>query len=173
VSKYVRNVSKAIVQEYGEVVSWPRGDGLEEVKRGFMELGFPNCCGAIDCTQIEVDLPPGAEPSSYYGASKHTILKAQCIADSRLRFLDVRCFLPGRSHDSSIWQNSSFYDKLESGDVLSGHAQEVDGVAVPEYLLGDAAYGASRHLIAPYPGGDGLPKVKANFNFLMSCNRNY
>ncbi|EFJ27050.1 hypothetical protein SELMODRAFT_15917, partial [Selaginella moellendorffii] len=66
------------------------------VKTDFESLhGFPNCCGAIDCTHFEVQLPGNAFASDYYNKDKDYSIVMQAIVDSEARFLDIQVGVPG------------------------------------------------------------------------------
>ncbi|EFJ29414.1 hypothetical protein SELMODRAFT_91574 [Selaginella moellendorffii] len=86
--KYCQKFSNTTFQHLGQFLAWPAN--LSAVKTGFKSLcGFPNCCGAIDCTHFEVELPGNAFASDYYNKDKDYSIVMQAIVDSEARFLEI------------------------------------------------------------------------------------
>lgn len=53
ISRIVQKVSGIIASKYRDVVTFPSGNRILEVQRGFMNIsGIPGVVGAIDCTHI-------------------------------------------------------------------------------------------------------------------------
>ncbi|GBG85468.1 hypothetical protein CBR_g40110 [Chara braunii] len=55
--RVVRDVTSAMLRVYGGKISWPTGVRKHAVLRAFLNKGFPNCHGAVDCTHIYEDKP--------------------------------------------------------------------------------------------------------------------
>lgn len=53
----VRRVADALVTLSPNVITWPSGENLENIKGGFNEMGFPNTIGAIDGMYIPIPKP--------------------------------------------------------------------------------------------------------------------
>lgn len=62
-------------------------NGLPRSEAGFQELrDLPNCCGAIDCTHFEMDLPPGKISEHWHDRDGACRMIMQAIVDARMRF---------------------------------------------------------------------------------------
>jgi hypothetical protein len=60
VSRITWQFTQAFNKRGRRLITWPEGEDLEIVKRGFVERwNFPNCCGALDGTHFPVELPNG------------------------------------------------------------------------------------------------------------------
>ena len=91
----------------------------------------------------------------YYSGSKGCYsLNVQAIATARYRFLCMSGTTPGSSHDWTAYTGSKM-------------SQAVDKLPDGYYILGDAAYPLSDHLLTPYPG-QSLSPEKDSFNFHLS-----
>ena len=55
VSRCIHNVCKALAKKASQIITFPRPQEFDFVKRNFLELaGFPGVVGAIDCTHIKI-----------------------------------------------------------------------------------------------------------------------
>ncbi|GBG74119.1 hypothetical protein CBR_g17830 [Chara braunii] len=61
----VRDVTAALLAAYPNKILWPTGLQRAVVLRAFVDKGFPNCHGCIDCTHIYVDKPANANGEDY------------------------------------------------------------------------------------------------------------
>ncbi len=78
----------------------------------------------------------------------------QALCDAKLRFLLISVLCPGKTNDWSAYGTSVMRNLVE---------------ALPNgfYILGDAAYVNSEHLLAPYPGKS-LEGREDTFNYYQS-----
>ena len=118
------------------------------------------CVGAIDGLLARINCPsvdecngnPRAYHSGHYNAYG---LNVQAICDSRLRFLFFAVAKPGGSSDLRAHEGLSIQEIIENLP---------DGI----YVLGDAAYMLSEHVIVPFTGGDRMDPSKDTYNYYLS-----
>lgn len=149
----------------------PTQEKLEENVRGFERLGFPQCFGAIDGCHIEVN-PPKDEATDYYNYKGwySTVLFA-CV-DYRYRFMYINVGSPGRSNDSTIFQNSQLKVQHEENPIFERNSKNIQGVDVPVLLIGDSAFRLSRYLMKPFPFSTCQNEKEKTFNYHLSkCRR--
>jgi len=63
------------------------------------------------------------------------------ICDARRQFVCVSMDMPGATHDSRAFSFSALWAVLQIGLLISGY-----------YILGDAAYRGTSHILTPYIG---------------------
>ncbi|GBG68792.1 hypothetical protein CBR_g3332 [Chara braunii] len=85
-------------------ISWPTGVRKHIVLRAFLDKGFPNCHGAVDCTHIYVDKPTNAPDENYFDRKHRFSVIAQVVVDLDLRVRDVFVGYPGSCHDIRVIQ---------------------------------------------------------------------
>ncbi|KAH9320546.1 hypothetical protein KI387_015185 [Taxus chinensis] len=173
-STVVRVVNKfinAMHIRFRSHVQWPKDNyEIEHVKEGFRQKrGFPNCCGAIDVTHIEFQLPPNECSSDWYDRDHNYNMSVQVIVDSNMRFMDVFAGWPGSVNDSRLLRNSSFYKLCEGGERLNGRSVSLGLTHMREYIIGDGGYPLLPWLITPFSGA--LTNEKREFNFKLSSTR--
>jgi hypothetical protein len=139
-------------------------EDLESVRVRFesksTNLVFRGCVGAMDGLLVRIKCPtvkesngnPRAYHSGHYNADG---LNVQAICDSRLRFLFFAVAKPGGSSDLRAYESLHIRHIIESLP---------DGV----YIVADAAYMLSEHVIVPFTGGDRFDPSKDAFNYYLS-----
>ncbi|KAI5073910.1 hypothetical protein GOP47_0011923 [Adiantum capillus-veneris] len=172
VSRVFRQFITAIVKHKSSFIHWPRTPlELEQVKRGFeAKQGFPNCCGAIDVTHINMDLPPGEVQAHWFDRNHNYSMTLQAIVDSDMRFMDILCGMPGVCNDIRILRNSTFYMRAQSNVILNGTAIPFGRQLIWEYILGDGGYLNLPWLVIPFPASD-IDEHTQKFNFKLSSTR--
>ncbi|GBG70871.1 hypothetical protein CBR_g8171 [Chara braunii] len=132
-------------------ISWPTGVRKQVVLRAFLDKGFPNCHGAVDCTHIYVDKPTNAPSEKYFDCKHRFSVIAQVVVDLDLRVLDVFVGYPGSCHDIRVIQLSSL--SAEQGVLFRGPPVTLPGgVRMNGHILGDNAYPPSEWVVVPYGG---------------------
>lgn len=92
---------------------------------------------------------------SYFSGSKCGYgMNVQATCDSNYRFCSMSCISPGATNDWAAWNRSDL-------------SKSVERLPPGFYVLGDAAYPLSDHLLIPYPGKNLPPHMDA-FNFYLS-----
>ncbi|MCO5608340.1 hypothetical protein L7F22_062547 [Adiantum nelumboides] len=148
---------------------------LQQVKDGFeAKQGFPNCCGAIDVTHINMDQPSGEAAAHWFDRDHNYSMTLQALVDSDIgsdmQFLDVKCGMPGVCNDIPILHNSSLYMKAQSNTILNGPPLIRGGYQIREYILGDGGYLDLPWLVIPFPAPD-MNEHMQLFNHKLSSVR--
>nr|CAH7753453.1 unnamed protein product [Callosobruchus chinensis] len=134
------------------------------IAEGFRnQANFPNCIGAVDGKHIRVVKPVGS--GSSYMNYKH-------FFSIILLGIDIGSF--GKDSDATIFQNSSFWKKLENKCLNIPKPTLVPGIEhpLPFAFVRDEAFGLSPHLLRPYSGKQ-LASNKRVFNYRLSRARRY
>jgi hypothetical protein len=105
--------------------------------------GQGTCISAIDGVLIETKLPTKKEmkhPNDYHSGHKKQIgLNVQAIGDSRLHFMSLSCCCPGKTNDWMAYLRSTM-------------STQIDNLPPLYYIVRDAAYVNSEHLLVPHLG---------------------
>ena len=163
---------KAVVKKLKPLfLKWPSVDERTVVKRQFQCIwGLPNCVGAIDCTHVNMECPQADLATDYCDRKGRFSIQVQAIVDANMKFLDINCGWAGSVHDSRIFSMSKVYDDRK--DYFNGPKVNVNGIHVPEYLVGDTGYPMSPHMLIPVPGREAtLKPEQRHFNFKQSSTR--
>lgn len=150
ISRVVIRVSHALASRYREVIQFPQGNNLRQVKRGFMDIGrIPGVVGAIDCTHIPMQSPRGRNTEVYRNRKGFFSINVQAICDHECNFTNIVARWPGSTHDSRIFENSNICARFER--------HEIDGI-----LLGDNGYPLRQYLITPLLHCNTKPEIVFN-----------
>ena len=133
---------------------------LSRIVAEFEELrGLPYVIGAVDGSHIPIIAPP-IDPTSYYCRKGFYSALLQGVVDSKCKFWDYDFGWVGCCHDWTLFRNSNIGKKVMKGKLL------------PYKLMGDATYPMRPWFYSPFKGEkDGLPRVKAHWNFIQSSIR--
>ncbi|CAB1103509.1 unnamed protein product [Ectocarpus sp. CCAP 1310/34] len=119
---------------------------------------FSGCVAAGDGLFVKTIAPsPVDTPNvlSYFSGNKSGYgLNIQATCDANYRFCSMSAISAGATNDWTAWNRSSLSDSVAR--LPPGY-----------YVLGDAAYPLSDHLLTPYPGKL-LPRDEDSFNFHLS-----
>ena len=171
VSKSVKNFILAMLLRGKHHLQWPTPENLEIVKRKFEHVwGIPQACGAIDCTHVEIELPKNAQSTDFYDKDHDYSYVVQAIVDSEMQFLDIFAGFPGVVHDDRVLKNSGFYKAVEEGQLLNGPKRQIQGIWIPELIIGDAGYTQSEWMLVPLPGRN-LHGLHESYNHKHSSTR--
>ncbi|MCO5548122.1 hypothetical protein L7F22_001580 [Adiantum nelumboides] len=146
----------AIVKHKSNFIHWPKTPlELEQVKGGFeAKQGFPNCCGAIGVTHINMDLPLGEVQAHWFDRNHNYSMTLQVIVDSDMRFMDILCGMPEVCNDIQILKISSFYMRAQSNAILNGMAIPYGRQHIQEYIINDGEYLNLPWLVIPFLASD-------------------
>ncbi|MCO5584233.1 hypothetical protein L7F22_038157 [Adiantum nelumboides] len=141
------------------------------LKDGFScKQGFPNCCGAIDETHINMELPGGEAHTHWYDRNKNYSMSLQAVVDSEMRFLDVMCGMPGICNDIRVLRNSSLFCKAQSNNIFNGPIVVHGQHRIREYILADGGYLNLPWMVIPFPAVENDAN-KHQFNYRLSSTR--
>lgn len=135
---------------------------------------FPNCVGAIDGKHIRTVKPYNSGSMCYnYKHFFSIILLAICDADYKFIYIDVGSY--GKDSDSTIFRNSTIYQKLMDNDLQIPESKPIlsqNATPIPYVFVADEAFGQSDKVMRPF-GGSNLTIKKKNFNYRLSRARRY
>ncbi|CAN7944743.1 unnamed protein product [Ixodes pacificus] len=125
---------------------------------------YPHCLGAIDGKHINMFAPPNSG-SLYYDYTRNFSLVLLAVVDADLKAIYVDVGTNGRTHDSTTFKKSTFYQRLTI-DALNLPAPEpLPGAqcAQPYVFVADAAFPMSDNLMRPCPGKAPDPQKIPNY----------
>jgi len=168
----VHETCNAIVTKLMSVyISFPTGDELKEVVKGFKEKwDFPQCAGSIDGSHISVT-PPLMNHTDYYNRKGFYSVIVQAVVDHNCLFRNIYVGWPGSVHDARVFANSLLYSKVCSGEILQGSSLQYRGNEIPILLVGDSAYPIKSWLMKPFPHSSTLTDQQKTFNYRLSRAR--
>eukprot|EP01018_Ginkgo_biloba_P036428 Gb_18442 [translate_table: standard] len=168
VIKMVKKIVLSLKKRAGNLIQWATDlNSLHQIKEGFrLKQGFPNCCGAIDATHIEMYYESLVD---WYDREHNYSMIVQAIIDSNMRFLDICTGWPGSLNDTHLLRNSSFYRLCEGGERLNGNLVSIGTIDMREYIVGDGGYPLLPWLIIPFSGV--VTNAQKLFNFKLSSMR--
>ncbi|MCO5562353.1 hypothetical protein L7F22_015979 [Adiantum nelumboides] len=79
---------------------------------------LPNCCGAIDCTHVNIDLPRDEQSNTWRDRYGNYSMILQGIVDSKMRFTIVNIGCQGSCNDKRVLRNSGIYKLCQGRDRL-------------------------------------------------------
>ena len=104
--------AKQLWETFSQSILSDQLERVQEVIDSFGQLGFPQCCGAIDGSHIPIRAPT-LNPEDYYNRrSFHSILQA--VVDSSTCFTDIDIGIPGRVHDARVLISSKLYHQCQT-----------------------------------------------------------
>ena len=140
-------------------------DEFKEIHDGFERLSLhgimKGCIGAIDGFLALIQTPIAKDVGNvndyFSGHYYHMGLNCQAMCDHLCRFTYFGVVSPGRTHDSSAFNDASelkqFIDNLTAGKY---------------FVVSDAAYILTETLLTPYKGSQRMNEDKYAFNFYLS-----
>lgn len=147
----------------------------EDIAKGFeMKTNFPHCLGAVDGKHIRV-VKPKNSGSMYYNYKHYFSFILLAVVDSEYRFTYVSIGSYGKECDSSIFKESTFWQKLNDGSLNIPKPRPLHGNMekdLPFVLIGDEAFPLSKNLLRPF-GGTHLDDKKKIYNYRLSRARRY
>ena len=166
----VKEVCSALVQLLPQFTTIPTVAALTEVIKGFEQLGFPSCAGAIDGTHIPI-VSPSECPADYYNRKGWHSVIMQGLVDHKGRFMDIYIGWPGRVHDARVFANSGLFTKGQNGTLFPDWKKALCGIDVPVVILGDPAYPLLTWLMKAYQDNGNLTPQQNTFNYRLSHAR--
>ncbi|GLJ26303.1 hypothetical protein SUGI_0505660 [Cryptomeria japonica] len=128
-------------------------EGLLPIIDSFASMGMPNCCGVIGYTRFLVESPPADHPAEEYRdpEGRYGVIM-QGLVDSSGRFLDISVGWKGANTPPNILPHSNLYIRVEeSQELLHGRPAElINGVLMPQYIIGDSFCPLYSWLLTPY-----------------------
>ena len=121
---------------------------------------FGGCVGVVDGFFQAITCPTVSEVSNqtlyYSGHYENFVLNYQAICTHDLTFIYFGVIAPGSTNDIIvITKTDNLMDKIRK-------------LPPGRFLVGDAAYELTEHLLTPYTGSQQLDQGKDAFNFYLS-----
>ncbi|GJV54165.1 ALP1-like protein [Tanacetum coccineum] len=121
-------------------VGFPTQNELGTVSESFEALtGLPNCCGVIQFTTFDI---------SKNGTSQH--VAAQIVVDASSKILSIVAGFNGNKSNQYVLKSSSLYNDIVSNNLLNSKPIDINGVSVPQYLLGEKGSPFLPWLMVPF-----------------------
>ena len=136
----------------------------EKVRKGFESISrngiLVGCCGVIDGLLQKTISPTIKETANvrafYSGHYEHYGLNCQGVCDSRLCFMYFRIVGPGSMNDNVAIHLAWNLIKV------------IEGLPFGCYMIGDAAYTLTEHLLIPFSGPSRDQAQHDTYNFYLS-----
>ncbi|XP_052744688.1 uncharacterized protein LOC128199405 [Bicyclus anynana] len=141
-----------------------------------LKANFPHCFGAIDGKHIRL-IKPDKSGSLFYNYKKYFSIVLLAVVDSNYKFVFVDVGAYGKESDSTIFRNSTLYKILMRNELPLPDPQPLGNdhnnePPIPYVLVGDEAFGLSKHVMRPY-GGSNLNVKQRVYNYRLSRARRY
>ena len=99
-------------------IRFPQGEALRSVTDGFrIRWGFPQCCGAIDGTHIQI-ISPHEHHSDYFNRKSFHSIILEAVVDDKYRFININVVQPGKHHNAFVLRNSPIFQSAEERTLL-------------------------------------------------------
>ncbi|XP_044250708.1 uncharacterized protein [Drosophila takahashii] len=142
-----------------------RQEKLANCVKGFEELGFPQCFGAMDGCHIEIK-PPAKNGVDYHNYKNWYSTVLFALVDYRFTYISVGA--PGRVQDSQIFEKSSLKRTIEESGLFNYNSKMINGINVPVVILGDSAFKFTKTVMKPYPFCLDASENRRCFNYNLS-----
>lgn len=159
----IRDVCAAICRNLGSCLDLPKNeDDWKEIALGFEKhANFPHCIGAIDGKHVRL-IKPTDSGTLYYNYKHYfsIVLLAVCDANYNFIYVDVGAY--GKSNDSAVLKDTSFYYKLKNSLLNIPEPTTLldnDQTDFPYVFVADEAFGLEVNVMRPY-GGNNLSYIK-------------
>ena len=174
ISKVVREVCQAIVDEYTEEqLSMPETE--EEWKAianaWYKRWNFPHTIGAIDGKHIACRKPENSG-SEYWNYKKYYSIILFAMVTSDYKFLYVDVTGTGSLSDAQIYNASDLRAGLENNDIVGWPQPDPlphDTEDMPYFIVGDDAFSLRTYLMKPYKNR--CTREERIFNYRLSRAR--
>jgi hypothetical protein len=118
VSHFTDRFLKALLDTSRDVIRWPTGNRINDIKQGFaniVEPGSPtlrDVLGAVDGSHIRI-WPHSERADKFYNRKCYPSVVLMAICDHEGRFTYVYTGEPGSVHDSRVFQRSRFWNAVQ------------------------------------------------------------
>lgn len=174
ISKIVRDVAEAIIEEFGQDLLSPpvTADKWQEVAAKFeRRWNFPHVLGAIDGKHVAIRCPKSTG-SIYYNYKGFYSIVMLALVDGDYRFIWVDAGSNGACSDAQIWNACVLKQSIDDEEIgIPDGKPVVEGEQdVPYFLVGDDAFALRPYLQKPHSKRD-LERDERIFNYRLSRAR--
>ena len=148
-------------------------DFLVKMQEMESEWQFEYAFSAIDGSHLPIKCPPGLAQAmkQYHNFKNFYSVILLALVDAKYRFIWASLGAPGNTHDSTLFQSTTLWSNIVSGDVLSEAAAKTnDDIVIPPLILGDGTFLMRSLLLKPY-GDAVLSDKKRYFNYRANWGR--
>ena len=172
---------------------WNTTPQLQRLASAFANRrGLLNCVGAVDGEYhrdddqaASLNLPnilfhpgshilvrrPDATSLAYRNRKGYDSIILQAVVASDMSFLDIDVGWPGAVHDQRVFENSPFATIIHSGILDRCHLTSDDGTKIPLYIVADAGYKLTSHVMTPVKRDHVLTDAEEVYNLVHSSTR--
>nr|GEX61338.1 protein ALP1-like [Tanacetum cinerariifolium] len=151
----VKQFCRVLCTNFRFWVGFPTQNELGTVSESFEALtGLPNCCGVIQFTTFDI---------SKNGTSQH--VAAQIVVDASSKILSIVAGFNGNKSNQYVLKSSSLYNDIVSNNLLNSKPIDINGVSVPQYLIGEKGYPFLPWLMVPFDQS-ALNSCEESFNYV-------
>ncbi|XP_068634407.1 protein ALP1-like [Aristolochia californica] len=120
-------------------LAFPSPCDILSVSSSFQTLGggLPNCCGILSCTHFR-------------RIEEEESITAQIVVDASSKILSIAAGYRGNKGDFQILKCSTFYKNITGGQLLNSSPVYLNGIGVPQYVIGNGAYPLLPWLMVPF-----------------------
>ncbi|KAI3769904.1 hypothetical protein L6452_01018 [Arctium lappa] len=137
----VKQFCRVLCTNFRFWVGFPTPNELGPVTESFETLtGLPNCCGVIHCTRFKI----------LKNESMEEQIAAQFVVDSSSKILSIVAGFNGKKGNHLVLKSSTLYKDIQSNNLLNSPPIDIDGVSIPQYLIGDKGYPFLPWLMVPF-----------------------
>lgn len=77
-------------------------------------------------------------------------LSAQIVVDTSSKILSIVAGINGKKGNQLVLKSSTLYQDIESNNLLNSPPIDINGVSIPQYLIGDKSYPFLPWLMVPF-----------------------
>ena len=174
ISLLVKEVTEAIIAEYGEeVVSFPRTqEDWRQIGETFgNRWNFHHALGALDGKHVAITNPKNCG-SVYYNYKGYFSIILMALVDGDYKFVWADVGANGSASDCSVFNASALKEACESGDIGFPDAEPLpnDDKDMPYFIIGDDAFPLRTWLMKPFSRRN-LDDPERIFNYRLSRAR--
>lgn len=174
ISKIVRDVSEAIIAEFGEEVMKTPSTEEEWLKVSShfeRRWNFEHTLGALDGKHVAITKPQRSG-SLYYNYKGFYSIILMALVDADYKFLWVDAGTNGACSDAQIWNACELQEAFKEGTIgVPAPCPLVEGERdIPFFIVGDDAFALRSYMMKPH-GKRELTKEERIFNYRLSRAR--
>jgi hypothetical protein len=174
ISKIVREVTDAIIKEYGEeVMSTPTtAAAWKQIAQKFgMRWNFHNTVGALDGKHVGIKCPKNGGSMYYNYKGFHSIV-LMALVDADYKFMWVEAGSNGSASDAQLFNACDLKAAFEDGSIglPAPDCLPADDRPVPYFIIGDDAFALRTWLMKPFAKRN-MNNEERIFNYRLSRAR--